>query len=193
MENYALPSEIVSAIITVGGSVLTFFLASWFSAHSRKTDEKFYYIRELLNHRLAYYEDLLSWLPSVRLLDAMESEELSSGSLEEVFVKDFAELTQFIVRARLYASDEVIRELIVFQEEYNVALSKALSDKKDNKPHVDGKSCGDVNIDSLVNIRKSRADRIITAVSAEMTANSPYTVFGKLKKKRNQKGRRTAT
>lgn len=193
MKNCALPSEIISAIITVGGSVLTFFLASWFSAHSRKTDERFYYIRELLNHRLAYYENLLNWLPSVRLLDTIESKKLSSGSLEEIFVQDFAELTQFIVRARLYASDEVIRELIVFQEEYNVALSKALSDKKDNKPHVDGKFCGDANIDFIVNVRKSRADRIITAVSAEMTANSPYTVFGKLKKKRNQKGRRTAT
>lgn len=193
MKNCALPSEIISAIITVGGSVLTFFLASWFSAHSRKLDERFYYIRELLDRRLAYYEDLLNWLPSARLLDAMESKKFSSGSLEEVFIQDFAKLTQFIVRARLYASNEVIRELIVFQEEYNVSLSKALSDKKVNKAPVDGKSCGDANIDSLVNIRTSCAERIITAVSAEMTANSPYTVFGKLKKKRNQKGRRTAT
>lgn len=167
---------------------MTFFLASWFSANSRKIDEKFYYIRELLNHRLAYYENLLNWLPSVRLLDTIESKKLSSGSLEEIFVQDFAELTQFIVRARLYASNEVIRELIVFQEEYNVSLSKALSDKKVNKAPVDGKSCGDANIDSLVTIRTSCAERIITAISAEMTANSPYTVFGKLKKKRNQKG-----
>ena len=172
---------------------MTFFLASWFSAHSRKTDEKFYYIRELLNHRLAYYEDLLSWLPSVRLLDAMESEELSSGSLEEVFVKDFAELTQFIVRARLYASDEVIRELIVFQEEYNVALSKALSDKKINKPSVNWKTSRDVNIDTLIGIRKSCTERIMTVISSEMTANSPYTAFGKPKKKRNKKGCCTTT
>lgn len=193
MENCSIPSEIISALIAVGGSVITFILASLFSVRSRRIDEKHYFHREMLSRRLSYYENLLRWLPVEKLSENVNPQYLGSENLSKIFMQHFSELAEFIVRARLYASDDVVRELLAFQKEYNLILSESLSNKNLNKLPVNGKSCGDIEIDGLLCLCRSYADRIITLISTETSTYFPCTDICKVVEKRDKKSSRTST
>lgn len=187
MKNHLLSPEVIAAIITVGGSVSTFLLASLFSMLSRKMDFKHFVAKEALNRRLSFYEELVRWLPVEKLSESVQPKQPVSCTLKDIFMQHFGEFADFILRARLYASDDVVRELIAFQEAYNVVLSKAIADKNLNKHGVSGKSGGDIEIDALIALCRKCTDRIIDIVSSEVAADIPRKDFGKVSQKRNQK------
>lgn len=193
MKNYFASPEVVSAIITVGGSVVTFLLASLFSVRSRRIDEGHYLRREMLNHRLSFYEELMRWMPVEKLSENVKPQELEPEPLSKIFMQHFSELSELIIRARLYASDDVVRELIALQKEYNIILGEALTNKNLNKHRVNGKSGGDIEIDGLLCLCRSFNDRIITLISTETTAYFPRTGFRKVVEKRDKKNSNTKT
>ena len=82
-----MKSEIIAALITVGGSVLTFALASWFSLISRNADDKRYLCHQLLYHRFKFYEELLFWLPVEQLTKVIKEIESKHIYLVIILVK----------------------------------------------------------------------------------------------------------
>lgn len=189
MENCPIPSEIIAAIITVGGSVLTFFLASLFSMVSRKMDFNQVLKKEILNKRFELYEDLVRWLPVENILKAFDDGSgMGLDSYADVFRHHFSEFAYFVLRARLYASEEVFRELVAAQEEYKLALSKSLADKKIYQSKVHVVEAGSDIFDPLLDLGRRRADLLISVIAKELA----FDKFGKDKtkfyKERNEKG-----
>ena len=182
-----MKSEIIAAIITVGGSVLTFALASWFSLISRNADDKRYLCHQLLDHRFKFYEELLFWLPVEQLTKVISTEDFNLGSYRNIFMEHFGEFSKFIARARLYASDEVTTELVMFQESYNDSLSKILRNKISDELFIDLIKRGKDPFSPLLKLQKTFANRIILIISEEMTINAIQKNFGKSKKKRYKK------
>lgn len=150
-----MKSEIIASLITVGGSIFTFFLASLFSFLSKKEDDKKLFKKEVLDRRLLFYEDL-----SVEKLHL----HVKLILLLDPFIKHFGELSEFIFRARLYGSDEVFRELIAFQKEFNTALSEALSHKDGEKLLVNVKETREKILNPISVLNRNWADRITLAV-----------------------------
>lgn len=163
-----MKSEIIAALITVGGSIFTFFLASLFSFLSKKEDDKKLFKKEVLDRRLLFYEDLIRWLPVEKLAEDLSVEKLHLHVklilLLDPFIKHFGELSEFIFRARLYGSDEVFRELIAFQKEFNTALSEALSHKDGEKLLVNVKETREKILNPISVLNRNWADRITLAV-----------------------------
>ena len=182
-----MKSEIIAAFITVGGSVLTFALASWFSLISRNADEEKYLCHELLDRRFRFYEELLFWLPVEQLTKVISTKDFNLGSYRTIFVEHFGEFSKFIARARLYASDEVTAELVAFQESYNGILSEILRNKISDEVFIDLIERGKDPFSPLLDLHRTFADRIILIVSEEMTINAIQKDFGKSKKKRYKK------
>ena len=182
-----MKSEIIAAIITVGGSVLTFALASWFSLISRNADDKRYLCHQLLDHRFKFYEELLFWLPVEQLTKVISTKDFNLSSYRTVFMEHFGEFSKFIARARLYASDEVTAELVAFQESYNGILSEILRNKISDQIFIDLIERGKDPFSPLLKLQKTFADRIILIISEEMTINAIQKNFGKSKKKRYKK------
>lgn len=182
-----MKSEIIAAIITVGGSVLTFALASWFSLISRNADDKRYLCHQLLDHRFKFYEELLFWLPVEQLTKVISTKDFNLSSYRTVFMEHFGEFSKFIARARLYASDEVTAELVAFQESYNGILSEILRNKISDQIFIDLIERGKDPFSPLLELHKTFADRIILIVSEEMTLDAIQKSFGKSKKKRYKK------
>lgn len=169
MKNLFASSEVISAVITVFGSVITFLLASLFSLHSRKIDERHYFARELLNRRLSYYEDLIHWLPVERILESIDNmASMNLDSFADIFTHHFSEFTDFIVRARLYGSNEIFRELVAFKKEYKVRLEKALADKKIYKSSVNIPEGGEDIFNSLLDLSQRYVARITAIISKEL-------------------------
>ena len=182
-----MKSEIIAAIITVGGSVLTFALASWFSLISRNTDDKRYLCHQLLDYRFKFYEELLFWLPVEQLTKVISTKDFNLSSYRTIFMDHFGEFSKFIARARLYASDEVTTELVMFQESYNDSLSKILRNKISDELFIDLIKRGKDPFSPLLKLQKTFANRIILIISEEMTINAIQKNFGKSKKKRYKK------
>lgn len=182
-----MKSEIIAAIITVGGSVLTFALASWFSLISRNADDKRYLCHQLLDHRFKFYEELLFWLPVEQLTKVISTKDFNLSSYRTVFMEHFGEFSKFIARARLYASDEVTAELVAFQESYNDIFSEILRNKISDEVFINLVERGKDPFSPLLDLHRTFADRIILIVSEEMTINAIQKDFGKSKKKRYKK------
>ena len=182
-----MKSEIIAAIITVGGSVLTFALASWFSLISRNADDKRYLCHQLLDHRFKFYEELLFWLPVEQLTKVISTKDFNLSSYRTVFMEHFGEFSKFIARARLYASDEVTAELVAFQESYNDIFSEILRNKISDEVFINLVERGKDPFSPLLDLHRTFADRIILIVSEEMTINAIQKHFGKSKKKRYKK------
>lgn len=182
-----MKSEIIAAIITVGGSVLTFALASWFSLISRNADDKRYLCHQLLDHRFKFYEELLFWLPVEQLTKVISTKDFNLSSYRTVFMDHFGEFSKFIARARLYASDEVTAELVAFQESYNDIFSEILRNKISDEVFINLVERGKDPFSPLLDLHRTFADRIILIVSEEMTINAIQKDFGKSKKKRYKK------
>lgn len=168
-----------------------FILASWFSVISRNADEKNFLCREMLNRRLSFYEKLLRWLPEEHLANVISSKDFNLSSYRSIFTKHFGEFTDFIVRARLYASDEVTAELISFQESYNSTLSKILRDKISDELFIDLIERGKDPFAPLLNLHKLSADRVILIISEEMRIDNIQKSFRKSRHKRNKKHKNT--
>ncbi len=182
-----MKSEIIAAFITVGGSVLTFALASWFSLISRIADDKRYLCHQLLDHRFKFYEELLFWLPVEQLTKVISTKDFNLSSYRTVFMEHFGEFSKFIARARLYASDEVTAELVAFQESYNDIFSEILRNKISDEVFINLVERGKDPFSPLLDLHRTFADRIILIVSEEMTINAIQKDFGKSKKKRYKK------
>lgn len=190
MENCSIPSEIISALIAVGGSVLTFFLASLFSLYSRKEDFNQVLRKESLNRRFSFYEELTNWLPVENILKSIDTfPKMNLESYAGIFRNHFSEFAYFILRARLYASNEVLRELIASQEEYKIVLSKALADKAVYQSEVHLVEEGDDIFDSLLDLGRRCTDRIINIIAKEISFDELSKNKSKLDKKRNKKNR----
>lgn len=181
-----MKSEIIAAFITVGGSVLTFALASWFSLISRNADDKRCLCHQLLDHRFKFYEELLFWLPVEHLTKVISTKDFNLGSYRTVFMEHFGEFSKFIARARLYASDEVTAELIMFQKSYNDIFSEILRNKISDEVFINLVERGEDPFSPLLDLHRTFADRIILIVSEEMTINAIQKDFGKSKKKRKK-------
>lgn len=182
-----MKSEIIAAFITVGGSVLTFALASWFSLISRIADDKRYLCHQLLDHRFKFYEELLFWLPVEQLTKVISTKDFNLSSYRTVFMEHFGEFSKFIARARLYASDEVTAEFVAFQESYNDIFSEILRNKISDEVFINLVERGKDPFSPLLDLHRTFADRIILIVSEEMTINAIQKDFGKSKKKRYKK------
>ena len=182
-----MKSEIIAALITVGGSVLTFALASWFSLISRNADDKRYLCHQLLYHRFKFYEELLFWLPVEQLTKVISTKDFNLSSYRTIFMDHFGEFSKFIARARLYASDEVTAELIMFQKSYNDIFSEILRNKISDEVFINLVERGEDPFSPLLDLHRTFADRIILIVSEEMTINAIQKDFGKPKKKRYKK------
>ena len=182
-----MKSEIIAAIITVGGSVLTFALASWFSLISRNADDKRYLCHQLLDHRFKFYEELLFWLPVEQLTKVISTKDFNLSSYRTVFMDHFGEFSKFIARARLYASNEVTAELVAFQKSYNDIFSEILRNKISDEVFINLIERGEDPFSPLLDLHRTFADRIILIVSEEMTINAIQKDFGKSKKKRYKK------
>lgn len=188
MENCPIPSEIIAALIAVGGSVLTFLLASLFSMISRKMDFNQVLKKEILNKRFELYEDLVRWLPVENFLKAINNS-LNTGldSYADVFQHHFSEFAYFVLRARLYASEEVFRELVAAQEEYKLALSKALADKKVYQTEVHVVEAGDDIFDPLLDLGRRRANLLVSVIAKELAFDKLGKDKSKFYKERNEK------
>ena len=182
-----MKSEIIAAIITVGGSVLTFALASWFSLISRNADDKRYLCHQLLDHRFKFYEELLFWLPVEQLTKVISTKDFNLSSYRTIFMDHFGEFSKFIARARLYASNEVTAELVAFQKSYNDIFSEILRNKISDEVFINLIERGEDPFSPLLDLHRTFADRIILIVSEEMTINAIQKDFGKSKKKRYKK------
>lgn len=132
-------------------------------------------------------------MPVEKLSENVKPQELEPEPLSKIFMQHFSELSELIIRARLYASDDVVRELIALQKEYNIILGEALTNKNLNKHRVNGKSGGDIEIDGLLCLCRSFNDRIITLISTETTAYFPRTGLRKVVEKRDKKNSNTKT
>lgn len=182
-----MKSEIIAAIITVGGSVLTFALASWFSLISRNADDKRYLFHELLDHRFKFYEELLFWLPVELLTKVISTKNFNLSSYRDIFMEHFGEFGKFIAGARLYASDEVTAELIMFQKSYNDIFSEILRNKISDEVFINLVERGEDPFSPLLDLHRTFADRIILIISEEMSFNGIQKNFGKSQKKRHKK------
>ena len=182
-----MKSEIIAAFITVGGSVLTFALASWFSLISRNADDKRYLCHQLLDHRFKFYEELLFWLPVEQLTKVISTKDFNLSSYRTIFMDHFGEFSKFIARARLYASNEVTAELVAFQKSYNDIFSEILRNKISDEVFINLIERGEDPFSPLLDLHRTFADRIILIVSEEMTINAIQKDFGKSKKKRYKK------
>lgn len=186
-----MKTEIISAVITVAGSVLTFALASWFSVISRNADERNFLCHEMLNHRLAFYEELLLWLPVEHLTKVISTKNFNLSSYRTIFMEHFGEFSNFIARARLYASDEVTTELISFQESYNNILSEILRNKISDEVFIDLIERGKDPFAPLLHLHKLSADRVIIIISEEMRIDNIQKSFRKSIHKRDKKHKDT--
>ncbi len=182
-----MKSEIIAAFITVDGSVLTFALASWFSLISRNADDKRYLCHQLLDHRFKFYEELLFWLPVEQLTKVISTKDFNLSSYRTIFMDHFGEFSKFIARARLYASNEVTAELIMFQKSYNDIFSEILRNKISDEVFINLIERGEDPFSPLLDLHRTFADRIILIVSEEMTINAIQKILGKSKKKRYKK------
>lgn len=182
-----MKSEIIAALITVGGSVLTFALASWFSLISGNADDKRYLCHQLLDHRFKFYEELLFWLPVEQLTKVISTKDFNLSSYRTIFMDHFGEFSKFIARARLYASNEVTAELIMFQKSYNDIFSEILRNKISDEVFINLVERGEDPFSPLLDLNRTFADRIILIVSEEMTINAIQKILGKSKKKRYKK------
>lgn len=132
-------------------------------------------------------------MPVEKLSENVKPQELEPEPLSKIFMQHFSELSELIIRARLYASDDVVRELIALQKEYNIILGEALTNKNLNKHRVNGKYGGDIEIDGLLCLCRSFNDRVITLISTETTAYFPRTGLRKVVEKRDKKNSNTKT
>ena len=89
-------------------------------------------------------------------------------SFADIFTHHFPEFTDFIVRARLYGSNEIFRELVAFKKEYKVRLEKALADKKIYKSSVNIPEGGEDIFNPLLDLSRRYVARITAIISKEL-------------------------
>ena len=102
---------------------------------------------------------------------------MNLDSFADIFSHHFSEFTDFIVRARLYGSHEIFRELVAFKKEYKVRLEKALADKKVYKGTVNIPEGGEDIFDPLLDLSRRYVARISTIISKELALDDIRTDF----------------